>query len=118
MKRVMIAVALFVTGCQKSDGERLAGIGRAVTRNVEQLVPERTPLGSNLSINPGIDQRVRDRFKSDRYLSTQPIDVHSEGATVRLQGTVAESALKRRAVELAESTVGVDAVVDELTVAK
>jgi len=119
MKRTLLLASLLaLTGCQRSDGDRLAGIGRAVTRNAEQLIPNRSPIGSGLTLHVGADQRVRDRFKTDRYLNAQAIEVTAEGGSVRLKGIVAEQALKLRAVEMAESTIGVEQVVDELMLAK
>ena len=43
-------------------------------------------------------------------------EVSADGATVKLRGVVPNTAARRRAVELAGSTIGVEAVVDELAV--
>lgn len=107
------------TGCNRNDGERLALIGRMLTQKVEALVPDRNPLqgpfGRHGPTAESLEDRVRVRIKDDRYLSTVPIEVMVEGTGVRLRGRVEDEALRRRAVELAESTVGVEKVIDEMS---
>jgi osmotically-inducible protein OsmY len=106
----------FLSGCDRQDGNRLARVGRKVADKARVLVPDRVPFGTSVGPRGLADERVRERFRSDRYLAPQPIDVSAEGNTIRLRGTVPESVLKRRAFEIADSTVGVEKVIDELTV--
>ncbi len=83
-------------------------------------MPSRTPFNGPLTM-PGADRielRVKGRIKADKYLAGLPIEVIAEGNGVRLQGSVSEEALKKRAIELAESTTGVEQVIDELKVEK
>jgi hypothetical protein len=103
-------------GCDRQDGDRLARVGRKVADKARILVPDRVPFDASVGPRGPADERVRERFRSDRYLASQPIDVSAEGNTVRLRGTVPESVLKRRAFEIADSTVGVEKVIDELKV--
>jgi osmotically-inducible protein OsmY len=49
-------------------------------------------------------------------LTATPIEVCVEGGTVELRGEVADLEQRRRAVELARSTLGVEQVIDSLTV--
>ncbi len=111
---------LFFVGCDRSDADKLARVGWKVTEKVQALVPDRTPFGGPLpgARQPGLEDRVRERFKFDRYLTAQPIEVTAEGGGVRLRGQVDDEVLKRRAVEIAESTVGVEKVIDEIAVMK
>jgi hyperosmotically inducible periplasmic protein len=115
---VMVIVAC--SGCNRSDGDRLARVAAVVTQKFEDLLPERTPLAGNFSFigGAGIENRVRDRFQSDRYLAPLPIEIYGHDSNVRLRGSVNDAVLKQRAVEIAESTVGVEKVVDEIVVAK
>ncbi len=115
---LMFCCVLFITGCGRSDGDRLARIGRMVTGKVQSLVPNRTPFNGPLAVPGGdrIDVRVKSRLKADKYLATFAIEVIAEGNNIRLQGSVSEEPLKRRAVELAESTTGVEQVIDELKI--
>jgi len=120
MKRTLLFAAISVlgcTGCNRSDGDRLARIGSKVAQKVQDLVPE-TPLAGSLSLTPSanLEGRVRDRFKNDRYLAPASIEISVYEGAVRLKGQVDNAILKRRAVELAESTVGVEKVVDDLIV--
>ena len=103
-------------GCDSQDGDRLARVGRVVTNKVQALAPSRTPFADSIALNQNPEDHVRSRIRSDRYLLAQSIDVSADGGTVHLKGSVDQEVLKRRAVEIAESTVGVDKVIDELNV--
>ena len=65
------------------------------------------------------DARVSARLRWDKALVNADIQVQPAGpGVVRLQGTVIESAQQQRAGELAESTQGVEQVVNELVIGK
>jgi hypothetical protein len=106
------------SGCDRSDAERLARVGRKTADKVTALVPERTPFGTPFSLSPAgeLENRVRERFRSDVFLSPIQFEFSVEGATVRIKGMVDDEVVKRRALDLAKSTVGVEKVIDELTV--
>jgi osmotically-inducible protein OsmY len=60
---------------------------------------------------------VLTRLRWDKGLAGTAVQVDTPGTgVVRLQGIVADDQQRRRAVDLAESTQGVEKVVDELTV--
>jgi hypothetical protein len=122
-KNLLIAATLIVacSGCNRSDGDRLARVAGTVTQKIQELLPERTPLTGSFGLDnsAGLENRVRDRFKFDRYLAPLPIEIDAnDGNIVRLRGAVDDTVLKQRAIEIAESTVGVEKVVDEIVVAK
>jgi osmotically-inducible protein OsmY len=118
--RLVAIIPLLSIGCNRGDSDKLVRVGRKVTEKVQALIPSRTPLGDALPAGKhhGVEDRVRERFKLDRYLTSASIDVIAEAGRVRLRGQVDNEVLKRRAVEIAESTVGVEKVVDEIAVAK
>lgn len=122
MKRTWLfgILPLLSIGCDQTDGDRLTRVGRKVTEKVQALIPNQTPFGDVFPANRprGLEDRVRERLKMDRYLATSPIEVIADGAVVRLRGTVNDPVLKRRAFEIADSTVGVEKVVDEIVVVK
>jgi hypothetical protein len=113
---LIVAIVPLTTGCDSHDGDRLARVGRKVTQKVEALIPQRSPFGNSIGLgkSPSVEERVRERFKSDRHLAPQAIEITAEGGIIHLKGTVDREVLQRRAVEIAESTIGVDKVVDEL----
>jgi hyperosmotically inducible periplasmic protein len=123
MKRLAllpVVFALALTGCNRTDGDRLARVAARLTQHAQSLVPDRTPFGSPIGLakNTNVEERVRERFKTDRYLTGLPIEVAGQEDSVRLIGQVNDPQLKSRAVEIAESTVGVEKVIDEIVVAK
>jgi osmotically-inducible protein OsmY len=59
--------------------------------------------------------RVYSRLHWDKALHSSSLTVRMEGTAVVLRGTVPDAAAKAKAVTLAADTVGVNKVVDELT---
>ena len=120
----MAAPALLVCGCGGSDVDRLGRIGAKVAAKFQDMaggphgklaVGWQTVCAAFGDTTP--DARVAVRLRWDKQLADADIQVSSTGpGVVRLQGTVAEAAQQQRAKELAESTQGVEQVVDELTI--
>jgi hypothetical protein len=112
---VMMGSVVAATGCERQDAERLTRVGWKVADKLQGLVPDKTPWGASWSPVPdgSLEARVRARFEADKYLAPLNIEVIATDHGVRLRGRVADEVLKRRAVELAESTVGVEKVADE-----
>jgi osmotically-inducible protein OsmY len=72
-----------------------------------------TPAAS-VSTTP-LDARVRWRIRWDKALAGADIEVDSPmGGVVHLRGVVNDLSRQRRALELAETTEGVDKVINEL----
>ena len=121
MKRLLLTALTLVamsSGCNRADGDRLARVGRKVTDKIQAVVPERMPFGSSIasSNNGGIEDRVRERFRTDVFLAPIQFEIGAEGGQVRLRGIVDDDVLRKRAIEIAESTVGVEKVVSEIVV--
>jgi osmotically-inducible protein OsmY len=92
-----------------------------VLEKLQGVVPQRTPFAGPLAIPVNADnrdQRVRDRFRLDKYLAGARIDIIAEGNGVRLRGQLGDEVLKARAIDLAESTEGVEQVIDEIQLEK
>jgi hypothetical protein len=70
-------IPLLSIGCNRADGDKLARVGRKVTDKVQALIPSRTPFGDALPAGKqhGVEDRVRERFRLDRYLASATIDV-------------------------------------------
>ena len=114
--RLLLGIALIGTGCSKHDTERLAGVGRKITEKVEASTNDRLDTGwqsfrANLN-QSGLNARVSTRLRWDKLLADTPIDVEANGGVVTLSGSVSNLDQRRRAVALAESTLGVEKVVD------
>jgi hypothetical protein len=114
---IVLAIAVGTTGCERQDAERLTRVGWKVADKLQGLVPDKTPWGASWSTVPdmSLEARVRARFEADKYLAPLNLEVIATDHGVRLRGRVTDDVLKRRAVELAESTVGVEKVADELS---
>jgi BON domain len=114
---VLLALAAGTTGCERQDAERLTRVGWKVADKLQGLVPDNTPWGASWSTvsDISLEARVRARFEADKYLAPLNLEVIATDHGVRLRGRVTDEVLKRRAVDLAESTVGVEKVADELS---
>ena len=64
----------------------------------------------------GVQSRVYSRLHWDKDLNDAKIDLEFKDGTATLRGTVKTVKAKAKAVELARDTVGVDRVVDQLTI--
>jgi hyperosmotically inducible protein len=94
-------------------GEALDNAGRTIRFGVENAVAK-----SKAAVyEQELLARVYNRIHWDKYLikATLELQVQADG-TATLRGTVTEQAIKDRAIVLARDTVGINRVVDELTV--
>ena len=96
-------------------GQALDNAGKNIRRGVETGVAR----GQITAQERELLARVSQRIQWDKQLvsSTLQLVVQADG-TVNLRGSVVDEAAKRRAVDLAQNTVGVTRVVDELAVMK
>lgn len=98
-------------GAAERVGKSLDNAGKSIRRGVENAVG---------SVRSGVEQkelqtRAYFRIYWDQALHRSAIQVSvRENGTVVLRGSVVDDAAKQRAVDLAQTTLGVTAVVDEL----
>ena len=119
---LLLGLAVLGSGCSKGDTERLARVGRKILAKAASLsedTNDRLHTGwqsfrGNLG-ETGLDARVATRLRWDKSLAEAPIEVVAlSDNAVELKGPVADLEQRRRAVALAESTLGVERVVDSL----
>jgi hypothetical protein len=122
--RVMILAGLTLTaaGCGQ-DVDILARVGRKLIDKTEAFGRDAAgQWGPRLeAIRAGMPEdtlaaRVGCRLHWDQTLASIEIQVQANENTVELTGTVADPDQRRRAVELAQSTLGVAKVIDSLVV--
>lgn len=102
---------------QEGLGERL---GERLDQGISQLSEEVQQGWASLRQTVdrmGVQGRVYSRLRWDKEIATAEIDVEvAEEGVVALRGEVKNPQAKRKAVELAKSTVGVQRVIDELSI--
>jgi len=121
---MVVFLAVSITGCNNEDTDHLARLGHKVAEKAEaalggadgKLLSSFPAVGGDAA-QPTLSSRVSARLRWDKVLAEVRIEVNESGTTVELKGTVAEQAQKLRALELAESTEGVEKVTDKLEVA-
>jgi len=115
--RFIVLGVLVSAGCVKQDTEILNRVGRNLaekTKNTTAGLRERLPFRVTTATESSVPERVQQRLANDKLLATLKIDVQAVGANVELRGAVEREEQKRRAIELAESTRGVERVIDSL----
>ena len=113
-------------GCSSQDADRLAHLGHRLAAKAQALtgsadgpvVSGWPPARPEPSSKPEetLDARVSARLHGDKGLANTEIRVKAIGKQIELLGKLETEAQRRRAVELAESTVGVEQVADSLEV--
>jgi hypothetical protein len=111
-----LLLAGFLSGCKKSDGEALASIGHKLAERAEGFSDQIQKQWSILPGHIGLGARVKNRLRWDKNLADCTIEVVIEEKNVELKGTVASPDQVQRAMELAQSTVDVEKVVNSLQV--
>ncbi len=120
--RWAIGALLFCTGCQNQDAAQLSKLGAKLGQKLEAVLAKGTaqlsrswPTLRVANSEIAIEARVAARLRWDKKLADVPLRViRGDGASVELQGQVEGLEQRRRAVELAENTAGVEMVVDKL----
>ena len=118
---LLAVVAVAVSGFGAEDASRLGRIGRLIAARAESLsggaggkLTAGLQAAASVSGDASLASRVQARLRWEKELADTAIEVTEDGSTVELKGKVANQDQKRRAVELAQGTAGVDKVVDSL----
>jgi hyperosmotically inducible protein len=123
---IWVSLAIVLCGCSNQDAEQLARIGRKAVSKMEdaaggsrgRVVTGYQAIRGSLC-DATLDSRVATRMHWEKTLEDSEIEVQliSPG-TIKLLGRVPDFPQKQRAQEVAQSTVGVTQVVNELVVAQ
>jgi glyceraldehyde-3-phosphate dehydrogenase/erythrose-4-phosphate dehydrogenase len=118
LKSILVLLLLSGAGCNRQDIDGLGRIGRRVLERTQSATsPLREKFDHTLQGigTLGLRQRVQHRLQWDKTLADTTIDVAVTDKEVELRGTIRRDEQRRRAIELAESTVGVERVTDHLS---
>ena len=127
MKRWSVAaLALLICGCGGQDVDRLGRIASMTAAKFNDMAggPHGKLANGWDAVCGAISEttpeaRVAVRLRWDKALDKADIQVQPAGpGVIRLQGNVIDGAQQQRAGELAESTQGVEQVVNELVIGK
>jgi len=121
----LILVGLFVvlvgTQFQASDGDKLAAVARLAGAKIRSAMPPAVNVAApvdalrrELPVRP--DEAVRARLAADKRLINVNVTVVADGTAIRLRGVLPDARMRKIILSLAENTIGVEQVVDELAV--
>ncbi len=116
--------AALANGCNQDDAERVVRVGKKLSSRAESLAADQAG-GLNKgwqTVRNGWQEttlagRVSARLSWDKKLTDAQIQASATGNVVELKGIVRDPDQRRRAVDVAETTTGVDKVTDALEVA-
>ena len=113
------AIPLMQAPAQQGLGEQL---GERLDQGVKRLRSELSEEWADIRQSVerlGVQGRVFSRLRWDKEIQTAKIDIEvRDTEVVVLRGTVPSAAVQQKAVKLAQDTVGVQEVVNELSVAR
>lgn len=120
--RLTLILSLALCGCSE-DADRLGRVCQKVAARFEGVTESlRGKLQSSAGavrgsvIETSLDSRVALRLRWDRDMEGAEVQVNPVGpGVIELHGSVADLRQRRRAIELASTTVGVENVIDRLT---
>lgn len=117
----LLVLSLLLAGCDESDTLRIKRVGEKTLARVEaaaQSASQRFTLPKPAANEPiagmSLAMRVQARLLWDQALAGCTIHVEWRDGQLVLTGTVKDAATHQRAVDLAQSTSGVEKVIDEL----
>ena len=121
--RWLLLGAIAACGCEQRDQECLTRVARKLLEKsldlsvaTRQRLVREFPALSAAWEGPSVEARVESRLRADKRLAGTAIVVKAAQAEIELTGKVSTPEQKKTAIELAESTVGVDKVTDTLAV--
>jgi len=110
-----LLATLFLAGCDDQETAKISKVGNQALHKAETLATEAS---EKLGLPNSVSQRAHQRLLWDKHLEGARIDVQGEHGKIILTGTLKTDDQRQRAVSLAEATVGVKEVVDQLTLPK
>ncbi len=121
----LFSLSLFTTGCSDTDAEKLRRVGdktfdraahltQKVWDELGQTLLDQKPAAPEKSTD--IAQRVWQRIQWDRDLANTSIKVALQDDKLLLSGNIKSEALKQHAQDVAERTLGVNKVQNDLIV--
>jgi hypothetical protein len=113
----LLGLTALATGCNQQDAEAMNRIGKKLAAVAGDIKDNLGGGWQGLYNSMGPEGRVATRVHWDKNLAEAKIQVKASGSDIELTGNVQNQEQKRRAVELAETTAGVDRVTDNLEVA-
>jgi hyperosmotically inducible periplasmic protein len=122
---LLILVGLFVvlvgTQFRASDGDKLAAVARLAGAKIRNAMPPAVnvaapidALRKELPMRP--EEALRARLAADKRLANVNVTVVVDGGAIKLRGVLPNAKARKIVLSLAENTVGVEQIVDELAV--
>jgi osmotically-inducible protein OsmY len=106
-------------GAGQRAGERIDEASRSIKRGLQEAgdaIRHQFSKVRDSVHNMGVESRVYGRLHWDKSLNSSVLQLEFSNGVVTLRGSVPDAKAKHKAVELAQDTVGVTKVIDQLAV--
>lgn len=111
----VLILGLVLAGCNNQDNERLSRMGRAAANRLEAAGDDAGLAGLRTRLDDAtVGSRVSARIRWDKSMEGAQVQVLSQAGEVQLKGTVVDARQRQRAIDIANSTVGAENVVETL----
>ena len=116
---ILVIVGGTLAMSKSNDAFILSSVGRKAGEKITNAMPETEKIAGPLNaIRTGtalpVAERVRLRIHSDKGMEGSQVTVTADDSTVTLRGVVTRPSQRIRAIEIAQSTLGVDKVINEI----
>ena len=118
---LLVGLSFLGSGCNRQDTECLARISHKAAARTGGLpgglldtLTSGWQGAHAVAEDTGLEARVASRLRWEQSLADVKINIRSNDGAIELSGTVPDLDKRRRAIAVAETTVGVSKVVDSL----
>ncbi len=112
----LLVLAALTVGCNRRDAEAMSRIGKKLAVIAGDLKENLDSGWQGVYKGARLEARVSARLRWEKSLADTAIQVKAAGNDIELTGTVQTQEQKRRALDLALSTAGVDKVNETLDI--
>ena len=116
---IIAGLLLGVVGCNRHDAEALSRIGKKLATRAKESAGD---VGTKVDVGwlgrkePTLQDKIQDRLRWENTLTEVAFEVKVNETEVELKAAVKTPSQRLRAVELAETVVGVTRVIDAIVV--
>jgi osmotically-inducible protein OsmY len=113
---VLLLSGMLLVGCNSQDNERLSRMARAAAAKLDTASGDTGLAGLRGNLDDTtLGSRVSARLRWDKAMEGAKVEARSHGGEVELKGSVRDVAQRQKAVEIANTTIGTETVVDGMT---
>src|SRR5436190_11241296 len=112
------ALLISLSGCNRHDTDALARIGQRIAvhtrRNADEMSAKLELPWKDANKEPTLRAKIESRLRWDSALTECKFEIQTKEKEVELKGSVKTDEQRQRAIDLAQTVVGVDKVIETI----